>query len=72
MMSRKFGKYPIFISHIFFYTFISFTFLFLSIINSSAATQVAIEWAPNTEPDLAGYRVFCREQNQSYDYANPS
>ena len=71
-MSRKFSKYPIFISYIFFYTFISFTFLFLSIINSSAATQVTIEWTPNTEPDLAGYRVFYREQNQSYDYANPS
>jgi PKD repeat protein len=72
MMSRKFSKYPIFISYIFFYTFILFTFLFLSIINSSAATQVAMEWTPNTEPDLAGYRVFCREQSQSYDYANPS
>lgn len=72
MKSRKFSKYPIFISHIFFYTLISFAFLFLSIINSSAATQVAMEWTPNTEPDLAGYRVFCREQSQSYDYANPS
>jgi PKD repeat protein len=72
IMSRKCNKYPIVISYILFYAFISFTFLFLSIINSSAATQVAMEWTPNTEPDLAGYRVFCREQSQYYDFANPS
>ena len=29
-------------------------------------------WAPNSESDLAGYRVFSRDQSQSYDYTNPS
>jgi hypothetical protein len=71
-MARKFSKYPFFLSFIFWCTFFTFAFLFLSIVDSSAATQVTLEWAPNTETDLAGYRVFCREQSQSYDYANPS
>jgi len=31
-----------------------------------------LEWSPNNEPDLAGYRVYSREEGQSYDYANPS
>ncbi|MDP8287964.1 MAG: carbohydrate-binding domain-containing protein, partial [Candidatus Electryonea clarkiae] len=34
--------------------------------------QVTLEWSPNSEPDLAGYRVFLREDGQSYDYTNPS
>jgi PKD repeat protein len=59
-------------SFIFWNIFFTLTFLFLSVINSSASTQVTLEWAPNSEPDLAGYRVFSREQSQSYDYANPS
>ncbi|MEA1947362.1 MAG: PKD domain-containing protein [Thermodesulfobacteriota bacterium] len=28
-------------------------------------------WDPNSEPDLAGYRVFCRGEGQLYDYNNP-
>jgi len=31
-----------------------------------------LERDPNTEADLAGYRIFSREQSQSYDYASPS
>jgi PKD repeat protein len=72
IMARKFSKYPFFFSIIFWYTLFTFAFFFLRIINASAATQVSLEWSPNSESDLAGYRVFCREQNQSYDYANPS
>jgi len=71
-MARKFSKYPLIFSFIFRYTFFTFTFLFLSIINSSAATQVSLEWSPNTETDLAGYRVFTREEGKSYDYTNPT
>jgi len=71
-MARKFSKYPFFYSNIFLFTFFAVAFLLLSSINSSAATQVSLEWSPNTEPDLAGYRIFCREQSQSYDYTSPS
>lgn len=71
-MARKISDYPFFFSTIFLFIFFAVAFLFTSTVNSFAATQVAIEWAPNTESDLAGYRVFCREQSQSYDYTNPS
>ena len=51
--------------------FIALSFLLICVPNSSASTQVILEWSPNSEPDLAGYRVFVREEGQSYDYANP-
>jgi len=34
--------------------------------------DVSFQWDKNTDPDLAGYRVFCREIGQSYNYTNPS
>ena len=71
-MARKITKHPFFFSTISLSIFFAVAFLFISTVNSLASTQVAIEWAPNTESDLAGYRVFCREQSQSYDYTNPS
>ena len=49
-----------------------FSFMFFFIPNTSAATQVTLEWSPNSEPDLAGYTVFAREDGQLYDYTNPS
>jgi len=36
-----------------------------------SSTQVTLEWSANTEPNLAGYKVFVREEGQVYDYANP-
>ncbi|MEJ2658737.1 MAG: PKD domain-containing protein, partial [Desulfobacterales bacterium] len=56
------------------FRFILFTliFQFFFVLHAFSATQVSLEWDPNSEPDLAGYRVFSREQSQSYDYANPS
>jgi len=46
--------------------------MFFITTDASAATQVTLEWSPNSEPDLAGYKVFAREEGQTYDYANPS
>jgi len=61
------------------YSFILFWFIFVTLFfllifspNSSASTQVTLEWSPNSETDLAGYRVYSREEGQSYDYANPA
>jgi len=72
MKSRKFSKYPFFFSTIFLSIVFAVAFLFISTVNSLASTQVSLEWAPNTESDLAGYRVFTREEGKSYDYTNPS
>jgi PKD repeat protein len=58
-------------SFFFWFVFLTTTFL-IFIINASAATQISLEWSQNIEADLAGYRIFCREQNQPYDYTNPS
>ena len=60
--------------YLFRFLFIQLTLIFtlFSIPDAAAATQASFEWSPNTEPDLAGYRIFGREQSQPYDYANPS
>ena len=39
--------------------------------NIASAVQVTLEWGANSEPDLAGYRVFSRQEGQNYDYSNP-
>lgn len=31
-----------------------------------------LEWSPNSEPDLAGYRVFHRAEGASYNYIAPA
>ena len=61
-------------NYIFILCFVLFTFSFMFFFttDASAATQVTLEWSPNSEPDLAGYKVFAREEGQSYDYASPS
>ena len=71
-MVRNLNQYRFNYFFLFCLIFLTFTFLPFFALNSSAATQVTLEWDPNSEPDLAGYRIFCREQSQSYDYTNPS
>jgi PKD repeat protein len=71
-MVRNLSKYRFNCSFLFWFVLLTLNLLFFSILNASAATQVSLEWAPNSEPNLAGYKVFSREQSQSYDYANPS
>ncbi len=66
------SKYRFNYSFLFWFVLLTLTFLVFSIPNSSGSTQVTLEWSPNSEPDLSGYILFCREQGQNYDYANPS
>lgn len=35
------------------------------------AMDISLEWDPNTEPNLAGYRLFVREAGESYYYSHP-
>ena len=51
--------------------FLRIIFLFFCCVTSVHAMDVTLQWHPNSEPDLAGYRVFCREAGQSYNYLDP-
>jgi len=33
--------------------------------------DIMLEWQPNSEDNLAGYKVFMRAEGDSYDYDNP-
>ncbi len=46
--------------------------IFFCFVTSAYADDVTLQWSPNSEPDLAGYRVFHREEDQSYNHTNPS
>ncbi len=71
-MVRDFSKHRFNYSCLFGFIFLTIIFQFFFILNSLAATQVSLTWDPNSESDLAGYRIYSREQSQSYDYVNPS
>ena len=71
-MVRILSKYGFNRSFLFCFILLFLNILLFTVLSASAATQVLLEWAPNTEPDLSGYRVFYREQGQSYDYTNAS
>lgn len=71
-MVRNLSKYPFSHSFLFWFILLTLNFLFFFILSASAATQVSLEWDANSETDLAGYKIFVREQSQSYDYENPS
>jgi len=38
---------------------------------SHALTEITLEWLPVTEPNVAGYRVFSRLDEEAYDYGMP-
>jgi len=36
------------------------------------SAQLTLSWQPSTDPDVAGYRLFSRQEVQSYDYNHPA
>ena len=50
---------------------LSLIFLSFCLATTVHAIDITLQWAPNNEPDLAGYRAFYREESQSYDYEHP-
>ena len=71
-MFRNLSDYRFNYLFCFLFVLLTLNFPFFLIPDALAATQASLRWEPNTEPDLAGYRVFHREQGQSYDYIYPS
>jgi hypothetical protein len=51
--------------------FLLLIFLFFSFITPVYAIDITLQWAPNNESNLAGYRVFYHEESQSYNYLDP-
>ncbi len=50
---------------------LSFIFLLFNFTIPVYALDITLRWSPNTEPNLAGYRAYYREESQPYDYENP-
>jgi hypothetical protein len=50
---------------------LSFIFLSFCLATTAHSIDITLQWAPNNEQHLAGYRAFYREESQSYDYEHP-
>ena len=48
------------------------SFLLLLSTNTAFPADVTLAWDASAEEDVAGYRIFCRKNGQSYDYSNPA
>jgi len=71
-MFGKISKYTFNYGIVFWLVLSTSALIFFPAYDASASTEVVLEWTPNSETDLAGYEVFCREDGKSYDYTNPS
>lgn len=48
-----------------------FVFMCFCLLTSGYAMDVTLKWTPNYEPNLAGYHVFYRLKDQSYNFTDP-
>jgi len=72
IMFGKFSKFTFNFGLIFWFVLSTSTLIFFPAYDAFASTEVVLEWTPNSETDLAGYKVFCREEGQSYNYTTAS
>jgi len=56
-------------SKVWYFVGLSIIFLFASV---CSAHKITLAWSPNSEPDLAGYRVFYRAEGANYNYTAPA
>lgn len=47
-------------------------FILLFVCSVSCGLTQSFQWDANTEPDIAGYRIFSRWEWSTYDYENPN
>ena len=45
--------------------------MYFSIVSSLYAMDISLQWAPNDDPNVVGYKVYYREASQSYNYSVP-
>ena len=48
-----------------------FPFMFFCFVSSLHAMDITLQWTPNSEPNVSGYKVFYRKEGQSYNYNAP-
>jgi hypothetical protein len=48
-----------------------FIFVFLFCPLAAYSAELTLSWQPSTDSDVAGYRLFCRQDGESYDYSHP-
>ena len=54
-----------------FSTILVLCLIFGSVSLSNSGESIQFTWDPNSEADLAGYRLFERQESGSYSYSNP-
>ena len=50
---------------------LAFVLCFFCFATSGYAMDVTLQWTPNKEANLAGYKVYCRQDGQPYRYTQP-
>lgn len=51
---------------------LSLLFVVVALSYAEPPSEVTLAWDANSEPDLAGYRIFERSYVDTYDYTTPS
>jgi len=64
-------RFPSFLPRCFTY-FVPLILVLLVSAQNVFSAEVTLAWYPNSEEDLAGYRVFCCQEGESYHYNDPA